>query len=68
MKRAVVLLVVLAACGTAGASVSPGFKSAIDALEANGDCASLQARFDDTNDVDEMQYVDAALDSAGCYD
>ena len=72
---AILLVVVVAAAifaGIAGSDddpdVSPGFASVIDALEAEGDCASLQARFDDTDDVDEMEYADAAMRRAGCYD
>lgn len=65
MRRVLVLaLLLFAGC----ASVSPDFKRTIDRLEADKDCAEMQRRFDGTNDVDEMKYIDDALGDAGCYD
>lgn len=65
-KTAGVLLVVLAACGGSTADLNPVWVQMVDSRA--GDCAGLQEAFDNTNDVDEMEYVDAALRESGCYD
>lgn len=59
----------LAACaGSASDDLNPGFVSAVDALRSNGDCVALQAFFDRSDEVDELRYIDRALERAGCYD
>jgi hypothetical protein len=60
---------------------SPSVKARIDSLAAAGDCSGLQREFDiaDENDdaqrarvgsgnADLMDYVDAKLSEAGCYE
>lgn len=70
MKVAVVVLT-LAACSvpsTSSYDVRPAIVDMVKALEADGDCASLQAAFDRNNDADELAYIDDALQRTGCYD
>lgn len=71
MRRlAVLAALVFTSCGDTAPTqeVPAGFKSVIDALEANGDCGALQARFDDATATAELKYADQAMRDAGCYD
>lgn len=65
-----VVLLVLAACGGSdtGENLDPGIAEMVDTLEAQGDCASLQMHFDRFDDAGTLDYIDSALESAGCYD
>lgn len=76
----VAVLLVLAACGdddgggVGDSDLLPAHREMIDNLAADGDCASLQARFDDAADAGGerntalMKYADEAMDRIGCYD
>jgi hypothetical protein len=48
--------------------VQPAQRSTIDELERQGDCGSLQERFDDADETAFLEYIDAAMRRAGCYD
>ena len=64
------LIVGMAACSTGSSApdVHPAIVSMVKALKADGDCASLQAAFDRSNDADELAYIDDAMRDVGCYD
>lgn len=47
--------------------IHPAVQRSVDAMETDRDCAGLQAAFDRHDDADTLEYIDAALDDAGCY-
>jgi outer membrane biogenesis lipoprotein LolB len=87
LRRVVVAglaMLLLGACSSGGSvdweNYSPDVRTRIDDAAASGDCAALQAEFDnaDANDsaqrnrtgdgnADLMGYIDAKLSEAGCY-
>lgn len=71
LPLAVVIGAALVGCATEP-DVDPRIQDMIDTLEENGDCTSLQAQFDRFADMfgraDELEAIDRALRSAGCYD
>lgn len=63
-------IVLIAGCGETATTddVHPAIVDMVDTLEADRDCAGLQAAFDRADDADDLQYIDDALRTAGCYD
>lgn len=72
MKRLLMVAVLIAACTpqTTTRSWSDDVQGRIDAAVAAADCVSLQAEFeqaDDNGNARLMEYVDQAMQKAGCY-
>lgn len=64
---AVAITVAIAGCDSES-DLPPPFRSGIDQLEAQKDCAELQDRFDGVSDAAYLEYIDDAMRDAGCYD